>query len=88
MRELIGELADIDEVPGDTKLRSLIAALAAANWITLMMILLVLADLKSAQSAAEFAVLMSGLLFAVHLILTRSPRIVRGTLRLKRVIHG
>lgn len=88
MRELIGELANIDEVPGDTKLRLLIAALAAANWITLMMILLILAGLKSVQSAAEFAVLMSGLLFAVHLILTRSPIIVRGILRLKRVIHG
>jgi hypothetical protein len=88
MRESIEELADIDQVPGDTKLRSLIVSLAAANWVTLMMILLVLGELISAEAAGQFAVVMSGVFIGIHLVVMRSPALARGALRVERVIHG
>jgi len=65
------------EVPGSSRLRMLITALVASNWVTIHMMSLHVGGLVPFQEAAEVSVYAAGVIFAAHLILSRLPTIAR-----------
>lgn len=71
-----------EEVSGDTRLRMLTAALACANWVSMMMVLLVVGDLQPVRPAFQLAVSVSGAVFGAHFVLSRAPAIARAVLAL------
>lgn len=60
----------------------LTAAFACANWVTLMMVLLVVGDLHPVRPAVQLAVGVSGAVFGAHFVFSRLPAIARAILAL------
>jgi len=69
-----------EEIPEATKMRMLIAAFAAANWVGIMMLLLVVGDLTPARVAIQFATLVSGLVMGAYFVCSKAPAIARAVL--------
>jgi len=81
-RSSIDELAK-GEISEASHLRMLIAALVMANWVTLQMLFLYVAELVPAQRAIQMSVFTNGLIFVAYFAITSSPAIARN---FKRII--
>lgn len=75
-RRSIDKLAKC-EISEASHLRMLIAALVMANWATLQMLFLYVAELVSAQRAIQMSVFTNGLIFVAYFAITNTPAIAR-----------
>lgn len=79
--EAINEIAN-SEVGGSVRIRWLILALVASNWVTIWMMFMYVTDLIPAREAARMAFFTTGFLFAMYFIVSRLPIIARNILML------
>lgn len=71
------------EIDGHSRLLSLITVLTAGNTVALWAVLLYLADLYTGIEALKLGLGASLLLFALHLVVSRLPTIIRAGRRVK-----
>ena len=64
-----------EDVPAPAKLRMMMVSFGAANWVTLQMLLLYLADLTTARAAIQLSMAVSLAVFGAYFVFSRAPEI-------------
>jgi hypothetical protein len=74
--KLVDDCAEA-KLSGSSRLRMLITALVAANWVTLQIMLFYLTDLITGLLAVKIAIYTSIVLFGLNFVVSRLPSIAR-----------